>query len=789
MRKNVKQQLALRVLSTAALMAMVSSVATAAFAGTYYLEDGDITVNVKDDGHYVTQGESYNNTRDNDDQVNITSRDKETQEVKTTQNVVTVTVEDNATANVTIEDAKIESKGAKDGSEYKNGITVETKGENAKANITLDNVNVETRKNPEGTKDTDKEGGAAMSVKGNGSTTVELDGSNTLAGGSSGLAKNDKSCTGSLTITDEKNDDGSDKTGQPTDTTGSLIATGQCSGIGATFGNDTSNITISGGHIEAYGTGSTAAGIGGSGGKSSTWETDRIDTGNCSNIHITGNADVTAIGQQGAGIGGGGGIMYYNSNNASNITIDGNATVYAENDRYGAGIGGGAGGAGTGIRIAGNATVVAKGTTGIGSGSAVATGMGYAVSGGNAEVTIGTEGKTKEEEHVTVTAIGVDDHIGLSPVGIGAGCSENDSPSTCTVTIQGGATVKEASGIIGIGGFGNCKSNITIRDDAVIEKVRGELEHNQGNPYPTAIGTSGYYYDGTVIPSTNITISGNAVLKDVSSNGKRIMGCDTGSTVTITGNTQITLNQNDADQYFIQVGTGEDDAQEKSADELMGTIGDDAHIFYNRADGSVYQIVHGKNVCIPDEKGFIVDQEPTCTEEGYGHFTCGYEAANNAEHTSCTRDHSRVAIDPLGHDLKDDWYVVTPATTTSEGLEQRDCHRDGCTYSETRVIPKLTPEGSGSVETREVGVIFWDAAAQAAPAALQGKVLSADEQTTTAAKAQVESLLADKANWKLAEDVGDLKIHPAADAAGTVYEQAVKASGCQYYVIANVTAQ
>ena len=63
------------------------------------------------------------------------------------------------------------------------------------------------------------------------------------------------------------------------------------------------------------------------------------------------------------------------------------------------------------------------------------------------------------------------------------------------------------------------------------------------------------------------------------------------------------------------------------------------------------------------------------------------------------------------------------------------------------------------------------------------------EQTATAEKAQVESLLADKANWKLAEDVGDLMIHPAADAAGTVYEQAVKASGCQYYVIANVTAQ
>ena len=139
-----------------------------------------------------------------------------------------------------------------------------------------------------------------------------------------------------------------------------------------------------------------------------------------------------------------------------------------------------------------------------------------------------------------------------------------------------------------------------------------------------------------------------------------------------------------------------------------------------------------------------------------------------------------------------DWQLVgkvVEPTLEKDGYADYICSIDKCGQTKHVVLPKLTPEESGSVETREVGVIFWDAAAQAAPAALQGKVLSADEQTATAEKAQVESLLADKANWKLAEDVGDLMIHPAADAAGTVYEQAVKASGCQYYVIANVTAQ
>ena len=157
------------------------------------------------------------------------------------------------------------------------------------------------------------------------------------------------------------------------------------------------------------------------------------------------------------------------------------------------------------------------------------------------------------------------------------------------------------------------------------------------------------------------------------------------------------------------------------------------------------------------------------------------------EHPEIVDDFNKLENSDL-HDWQLVGEVVEP-TLEKDGYADYVCRIDKCGQTKRVVLPKLTPEESGSVEMREVGVIFWDTAAQAAPAALQGKVLSADEQTTMAEKAQVESLLADKANWKLAEDVGDLRIHPAADAAGTVYEQAVKASGCQYYVIANVTAQ
>ena len=739
MRTDTKRKLALRVLSTAALMSMVSSIATAAFAGTYYLENGDITVDAKEDGNYISQGEMVD--QKDEGETIITDHEDKTN-TSAVSNTVTINVEDNATGDVTIKDANIESKGAKDESgEYKNGITVETQGENAKANITLDNVNVETRKNPEGTKYTDEEGGAAMSVKGDGSTTVELDGNNTLTSGftHAGLEKNDSDCSGSLTITDQTGDRGS------LTATGGQFAAGIGSGGSTTNGEhkNVSDITIDGAaEIHAEG-GFTGAGIGAGRG------------GDASDLTITGDSKVYAHGSgddgngSGAGIGSGGGRRDFGpTHNADKITINGNATVEAKSDTA-AGIGSGNGGNATNINIAGNATVTAKGYTGIGSGGRLYEGMGAGFpDGDDVSITIGTKGKTREEEHVTVTAIG-------EATGIGKGGTFSNKAHTTDITIQGGATIKEASGIVGIGsGYANGrdtaidKVNIMIRDNVLIEKVSG---------------TAGMWRDDCVAigsgvgAKSNITIDGtggHVELKNVSSEGSAQKGGAligvgtvvydpdseeeaTVSNVTIRGNVDINLNQKKADQPFIWVGTsekGNEQRKEKSADELMETIGDDAHIFYNRADGSVYQIVHGKNVCIPDEKGFIVDQEPTCTEEGYGHFTCGYEAANDAKQVSCHRDHSRVAIDPLGHDLKDDWYVVTPATTTSEGLEQRDCHRDGCTYSETRVIPKLTPS-TPDPDTPSTPEVTPDAPAQEKTPA-EAEVLPAADGTETGAPAE-----------------------------------------------------
>ena len=131
--------------------------------------------------------------------------------------------------------------------------------------------------------------------------------------------------------------------------------------------------------------------------------------------------------------------------------------------------------------------------------------------------------------------------------------------------------------------------------------------------------------------------------------------------------------------------------------------------------------------------------------------------------------------------------VIKEAAPGKPGIIRYTCAVDGCGATKDVSYDYVEPSDQ---QTREVGVIFWDAANNAAaPEHLQGKTLNVEETSGTVSKAQADSVLADQEHWALAEDVGDLEIHPAADAAGTVYEQAVNASGCQYYVIANVTAQ
>ena len=396
MRKNVKQQLALRVLSTAALMAMVSSIATAAFADTYDLTKGSVDILAangeqhitqwadKDNGLYVKDGEGKDICDINDPKIVLTTKDKTTGETKTTSNTVTITAET----------------------------------ENDTANVTLENVDIE-QPDSHWSGNTDP---APIEIKGDGNTNLELNGNNTVLSGNgkhAGIEKADVNGTGTLTIKDDVNDDGTAKTGTEADTTGKLVAGGYDNGAGIGGGGyhdgksyaDTSNITITGGEITAIGGHGGGAGIGGGG---------RDHGGTAKNICIEGNAHVTAASAEGAAIGGG-------ATGGNSITITDDAVVDAYGT-WGSAIGDGGMGNGwdssattiptTAITISGNATVHAETSQ-----KGCAIGTGYHGSVNNLTINI--------EENANVTAISSYD-----VPAIGNAFCRNDS--TTTINITGG---------------------------------------------------------------------------------------------------------------------------------------------------------------------------------------------------------------------------------------------------------------------------------------------------------------------------------------------------------------
>ena len=401
----------------------------------------------------------------------------------------------------------------------------------------------------------------------------------------------------------------------------------------------------------------------------------------------------------------------------------------------------------------------------------------------------GGEGEFADTSNITITGGKITASGGTYGAGIGGGYTGDAS----NIRIEGNADViafGNSGAAIGSGYHSRVNSDITITDHATV----------------TAASLDGCGIGGGQDASgkVTITISGNASVNAQTRNPPAAIGSDRSSaTVNIKDNADVTAvgggvaigtghYDDSANKYRTSPSEGAEYNEDGSSN--LGesnaavinfyrntTLGTDTYNAPKTLDDSAFHPTY-------EAYGTLYNAKYTLSDKDKGDL---YKVVHNRKymekHPEIVDDFNKLENSDL-HDWQLKGEVVEP-TLEKDGYADYVCRIDKCGQTKHVVLPKLTPEESGSVEMREVGVIFWDAAAQAAPAALQGKVLSADEQTATAEKAQVESLLADKANWKLAEDVGDLMIHPAADAAGTVYEQAVKASGCQYYVIANVTAQ
>ena len=291
---------------------------------------------------------------------------------------------------------------------------------------------------------------------------------------------------------------------------GSLNAEGGelSAGIGACYEQGTKNIIITGGTVTATG-GDGGAGIGGGKG------------GAAENIIITGST-VTATGGSAMGFGGagiGGGSDGRNSDsNGKNITITG-STVTAKGGNGSAGIGGGVGGSGESITITGS-TVTAEGGNG-------AAGIG---SGNGKNITITDS---------TVTATGK-----YGGAGIGGGNGKNGEAITITGSTVT-ATGKYGGAGIGGGGFdgGGNGNHITITDSTVIATSEGVGE--RGNRGGAGIG------GGCIGNGENIAITGSTVTATGHFGGAGIGGGykGSGSNVTVSGAAQVTAIAGKGDRW------------------------------------------------------------------------------------------------------------------------------------------------------------------------------------------------------------------------------------------------
>ena len=307
--------------------AMLITLTAPAFAETWYIENGDITVKASG-----TEGKNTVSQGTNKDVVD-------------TNTIITNQNKDTTSSHT---------------------VTIETNDKNDKVEVTLKDVNIDTSSRKK----------AAVSVTGEGDTNIKLDGDNALKSDiyRSGIYG---SGSGSLTISGGENDsltaqggsgaNGISSSGSLTISGGTVTANGDDGGRGI---SSSGSVTISGG--------STVTANGGSGTISGG---DGIWSGG--GVTISGGSTVTANGGNGGSLVGGSGI----SNGGSLTVSDGTVTAKGGNGDSKDGYGGDGIRSGGGVTISGNTVNAAGGYGGKVGGYGICSfdRVGVAISGGTVE--------------------------------------------------------------------------------------------------------------------------------------------------------------------------------------------------------------------------------------------------------------------------------------------------------------------------------------------------------------------------------------------------------------------
>lgn len=266
-----------------------------------------------------------------------------------------------------------------------NGISISA-AEGATAEVTISGVNIDKSDSKAYSTAAPGSSKPAISVSGEGEVILELDGDNSAISFSGNYAGVGNGTT-SLTIQDE-------------DDNGSLYAEGVV-GIGDKY--ESANITINGGDITAVGNDGSGIGSG------------PYTTSSASNITINGGDITASATKNGCGIGGisasditinGGTVTATGkdayggsspgiggSSSASNITITGGTVIASTNGQGGAGIGGGRSSNVSNISISGGNVTATGGEFAAGIGGGMKGSVdGITISGGTVNATSGTSG-------------------------------------------------------------------------------------------------------------------------------------------------------------------------------------------------------------------------------------------------------------------------------------------------------------------------------------------------------------------------------------------------------------
>lgn len=392
-----------------------------------------------------------------------------------------------------------------------------------------------------------------------------------------------------------------------------------------------------------------------------------------------------------------------------NITIEGYATVDATGGSQGAGIGGGGGTAGhvsgdaENIIIRGHSKVTATAGDGAAIGGGSANGSGNDYVGGSAKgivirdyatvvaknngygAAIGAAGGSGNHTEAVVTigtpgATAAKENVHVTATGSNGSAIGNGRVKT-EVTIQGNATVHTASSKspIAIGSYyGNVEVN--IKDNASIDTATGAGASGIGG------GDFFVHPEKSVVVTINGGENGKIEIgKNSAITGK--FGAISATEVNISNNVLLKMKQwASTNGQYISVNGAEAAVGTRSnptAGGLVNTIGNNTQLWYTDFNGVLQKIVHSKNLCTKHETNH---KDANCTENGWVKYECTYESDRHAtapEHI----DEWTETIPALGHDWKDN------------GDANHICDRDHVTaahtYGEWTTVKEATCTAAG----------------------------------------------------------------------------------------------